>query len=236
MKSYAEKENIEQYVLELIKHYITKVFYTYGRLKYMGIYKDDIESDVAFYIFKTNQNGETFLDKMSKIKTLKHLRAFVKRSVVNQVNSKIREQKSKPIFVRLDYRITEDFDENDSSSNAIDNYDKIEMADINSNTEIEALINTAISSIKNKKYQTYRYEYELGKYKVLDSSDLIWMIVSGKSISAMTESIISVNTGKAIKKAILLKLVLAVREELIESLNSCVDIGEVFRDNYDDRR
>jgi len=228
MKSYAEKENIEQEVLDLIRHYISKVFSTYGNLKYKGIDRDDIESDVCFYIFKVNSKGETFLDKMSKIKTIKHLRAFVKRSVINKVNEKIRELESKPIFVELDYKMTKYYDANfEQCSGAEDNYNAIE--DTNRNTEYEALLSAALNSIKIDKYPTYKFEYEPGKYKVLETTDLLWMIVHKKSVIAMTESVISKNTGTSIKRAILQKLILQERTKLMYALESNIDRYEMFK-------
>ena len=224
MKSYAEKENIEQEVLELIRYYIGKIFVSYGNLRsYSGIYKDDIESDVCFYIFKTNKKGETFLDKMSKIKDLKHLKAFVKRCVINQVNSKIREVESKPIFVRLDYKMAQEgLDQNFSScDNSVDNFNVI--ADPEKDTEREALIYTAINSVSIDTYEAYLYEYEEGKYKVLDSADIIWMITRKKSATPMCESVISVRTKKPIKDATLQIIFLKEREKLIKALESHID-------------
>ena len=226
MKSYAEREDIEQIVLNLIRYYIGKMFNTYGNLKYKGIQKDDIESDVCFYIFKTNKKGETFLDRMSEIKTLKHLRAFVKRCVINQLNARIRDVDNGPVFVELDYKITSDFSV-DFDSNDFDNYRVI--SDPNANTERSALISTAINSIKIDTYNSYLYEYEKGKFKVLDTEDLFWMIEHKKSVTVMAEAVISKKTGRCVQKATLQNLILGERVKLMKALENNLDRFEMFK-------
>lgn len=224
MKSYAEKENIEQEVLELIRYYIGKVFITYGGIKnYSGLYKDDIESDVCYYIFKTSEKGETFLDKMSKITTLKHLRAFIRTCVVNQVNRKIKYIKSKPIMVSLDYKMSnkDDFELSLSCDNTKDNFNVI--PDPNADTERSALIQTALNSISITTYDRYLYEYEKGKFKTLDSEDLIWMITRKKYIASMVNSVIDKNTGEPIDRTMLNHIAKAEKNKLIKELENNID-------------
>lgn len=224
MKSYAEKENIEQDVLELIRYYVGKMFVSYTNVKnYSGLYKDDLESDVCYYIFKTSKDGETFLDKMSKITSLKHLRAFVKKCVMFQMNNKIRDIERKPIMLRLDYKMSEYDDAFESCDNSKDNFEVI--ADPNVNTERTALIQTAISSVKVEVYDNYLYEYEPGKYKTLDTEDLIWMITRKKSFSAMVESVINKETHKPMSKERLVQVINKEKAKLIKELNKNIEYG-----------
>lgn len=142
MKNFSEDPQIEVKTLDLVQYYVRKYFGRSAMLKAHGFSVDDLESDVCWYVFKTSKKGETFLNKMEKIKTLKHHRAFVKRAVINMVMSREREFSKKPIVKSLDY-ILDDTD---------DAFEEI-VADPRQDTERKAILNVALSKIKKKYFR-----------------------------------------------------------------------------------
>lgn len=155
MENFAECSDIEQRVLNLIRYYTRKFYSLNVSLRAHGVTMADIESDVCYYIYKTNKKGETFIDKMRKIKTEKHLRAFVKLSVNNMIGTYGRSIKNKPIAMSLDYL------EEDQSTEFVDL-----VVDSGVNVETEALFKIAINAIPNKRYKDLYFVVDGEKHRL----------------------------------------------------------------------
>ena len=195
MENYAEDPEIMGKTLDLIYDYVKRFYYNFATLQAHGIQQDDIVSDVCYYMYKVNKKGESFLDKMSKIKTEKHHKAFVKRSVMNTLLTKTRECSTKPIVASLDYtgESLKDYTDECLGESLMDR-----IPDPNAFVEEKVMESIAVNSIENKKYKNLVFYLDERHTKILETKDIVSWLIYGRTIKALSESIYDKENNKQV--------------------------------------
>lgn len=221
MESYADDPLIEEKTLKLIEGYVKKYYYSFKTLIAHGIPQEDVISDTCLYMYKTNKNGEDFLDKMSKIKTEKHYRAFIKRSVMNTFYTLKRKWEKEPIVASLDYtgESLKDYTDECLGESLIDR-----IPDPNAFVEDKVMESIALNAINNEEYDDLVFYLDENNIKPLETKDIVAWIVGGRTIKALTESVYRKSTKEQVEQKYLKNEVERITNELRKELEKVYEI------------
>lgn len=208
-----EEKKLNEKVLSLVNKYINIYYGKYSILRRRVYTQDDVASDVLFYLYKRDKEGNIILYK--KIDLIKsstyYLDNLIKFSVQMSLRSISRGLSNKPELYTLDYELPS------MDSKMVSIAESIEDPKVD--IEKEIILKVSLNKLEYKEYENLYYYTAPGKKVLFNNRLLLELIVMGKTITSIRESMYR-EDGKQVRYNQVSPLVKEVKEEMRKILYS----------------